>query len=295
MKILIADKFNDRLPQELARFGEVTDDPGQLADAEVLLVRSKTKATAEFLAPAGKLELIVRGGVGIDNIDTDYCKSKGIIVRNTPEASSPAVAELAIGLMLAVARNIPEADATMKAGKWEKKRLRGSELLGKTLGLVGVGRIGHQVAVRAVAFGMKVIGYKRNPPVPPPVEQVGSLDGLYAESDYLSLHVPATPQTEKMINAEAIAKMKHGAVLVNTARGKCVDEEALAKALTYGHIRGAALDVFVAEPPEGSPLLSAPNVVLTPHLGASTGENMERISTQVVQLVAELSEGRLRA
>jgi D-3-phosphoglycerate dehydrogenase len=295
MKILIADKFNDQLPIELARFGEVTSDLAVLPEADALLIRSKTKATAEFLAPAANLKLIIRGGVGIDNIDCDYCRGKGVIVRNTPEASSPAVAELAIGLMLSFARNISEGDATMKQGAWEKKRLGGSELLGKTLGLVGCGRIALEVARRAAAFGMDVIGFKRTPPAPPPIQLVDSLEEIWKRSDYISLHIPATPETINLINAETISKMKNGAILINTARGKCINEEDLAKALTYGHIRGAGLDVFCSEPPEGSPLLSAPHCVLTPHLGASTGENMERIKNQVVRLISELAEGRLKS
>ncbi len=295
MKILIADKFNDQLPKDLAEFGEVTDDVGQLSDAEVLLVRSKTKATADYLAKAAKLKLIIRGGVGIDNIDLDYCKKKGIIVRNTPQASSPAVAELALGLMLSFARNIPEGAATMQAGKWEKKRLGGTELLGKTLGLIGAGRIAQEVAKRAHAFGMKVIAFEILGKAPEPIELVNSVDDVFARADYISLHVPVTPQTLKMINAEAIAKMKPNAVLVNTARGKCIDEAALAAALEAGKIRGAALDVYASEPPEGSPLIGAPNLVLTPHLGASTKENMVRIAAKVVELVGQLAEGKLTA
>ena len=295
MKILVADKFNAELPQELARFGRVTNDLAELPDADVLVVRSKTKATAELLAPAAKLRLVIRGGVGVDNIDVKHCQSRGIIVKNTPEASSPAVAELAIALMLAFARNIPQAHRSTHEGGWEKSAFEGTELLGKTLGLVGCGRIAREVAKRAVAFGMKVIGYKRNAPAPAPIELVRTLDELFAQSDYISLHVPSTPETEKLINASSLAKMKPTAILINTARGKCVDEAALADALKAGGIRGAALDVYTKEPPEGSPLVGCPRLIMTPHLGASTHENLTRIAQRIVELVGELAAGRLKA
>jgi D-3-phosphoglycerate dehydrogenase len=295
MKVLVADKFNEQLPKDLARAGHtVTTNVAELADADVLVVRSKTKATAEYLAPAGKLRLVIRGGVGVDNIDVNYCKGKGILVRNTPEASSVAVAELAVALMLAFARNIPQAHASTHAGGWEKTAFEGTELMGKTLGLVGAGRIAQEVARRAAAFGMKTIAFEILGTAPEPIELVKSLDELYAQSDYLSLHVPATPQTEKMIDAAAIAKMKPTAVIVNTARGKCVDEAALAEALKAGRIRGAALDVYAKEPPEGSPLVGCPRLIMTPHLGASTGENLTRIALRIAELVGELAAGKLK-
>jgi D-3-phosphoglycerate dehydrogenase len=296
MKVLIADKFNEGLSKDLAKAGhQVTANVAELADADVLVVRSKTKATAEYLAPAKKLRLVIRGGVGTDNIDVNYCRGQGIIVKNTPEASSVAVAELAVGLMLAFARNLPQAHASTIAGGWEKTAFEGTELLGKTLGLVGAGRIAQEVAKRAAAFGMQVIAYEILGTAPEPIKLVQSLDELYARSDYLSLHVPATPQTEKLINAAAIAKMKKTAVLVNTARGKCVDEAALAAALKEGKIRGAALDVYAKEPPEGSPLVGCPRLIMLPHLGASTAENLTRIALRIVELVGELAAGKLKA
>jgi D-3-phosphoglycerate dehydrogenase len=296
MKVLIADKFNEQLPKDLAKAGhQVTTNVAELADADVLVVRSKTKATAEYLAPAKKLRLVIRGGVGVDNIDVKYCGGKGIIVKNTPEASSVAVAELAVGLMLAFARNLPQAHASTHKGGWEKSAFEGTELMGKTLGLVGAGRIAQEVARRCAAFGMKTIAYEILGTAPEPIKLVGSLDELFKQSDYLSLHVPATPQTEKMINAAALAKMKPTAVIINTARGKCVDEAALAEALKAGKIRGAALDVYAKEPPEGSPLVGCPRLVMTPHLGASTDENLTRIAVRIGELVGELAAGKLKA
>lgn len=296
MKVLIADKFNDALPRELAAAGhQVATDLAELADADVLVVRSKTKATAEFLAPAARLKLVIRGGVGIDNIDAEHCRSRGIAVRNTPEASAPAVAEMAIGLMLAFARRIPQAHASTAAGRWEKSAFKGTELAGKTLGMVGLGRIGQRVARVAQGLGMRVLAY--DPVVTPERAaelgvEAAALEEVLARADFLSLHAPGGPETRGLIGAAALAGMKPTAVLINTARGSCVDEAALAAALKAGKLGGAALDVFEREPPAGSPLLGAPNVILTPHLGASTAENLARIAARIVELVAELAGGR---
>lgn len=295
MNILIADKFGAGLEKRLARFGRVAvADEAFLPEAEVVLVRSATKVNREYIDRAKKLRLVIRGGVGIDNIDTACCKEKGILVRNTPAASSVAVAELALALMLALARRVPEAHASMRDGRWEKKSLKGSELGGKTLGLVGAGRIAREVAVRAKGFGMRVVACRRSKK-PCDFAELVPFERVLAEADFVSLHLPVADETRHLVGAEALAHMKKGAFLVNTARGALVDESALAEALESGKLAGAAVDVYPTEPPDPkSPLLSAPNVVLTPHLGSSTGENMERIADEAVALIETLSAGRLK-
>ncbi len=287
MKILISDAFDATLPEKLQRFGEVTTDTSQLAEADVVLVRSKTKCTREYIDRAGNLKLIIRGGVGLDNIDVEYARGKGIRVFNTAEASSVAVAELALALMLAVPTRLVEAHVSMKDGKWLKKELKRSELYGKTLGLVGCGNIGTEVGLRARAFGMKVIGYDPILKGHDFVELV-SLEQLLTQSDYLSLHVPLNDETRGMVNRETIAKMKDGVVLVNTSRGGCVVEEDLARELASGKVRAYATDVWYSDPPDpSSPLLSAPNVIMTPHIGASSAENMLRIGDVTIRILDE--------
>ena len=281
MVILLADAFAPDLPGRLSPFGEVTSDLSRVSEAEVVIVRSKTKVDKAMIDKAPKLKYIIRGGVGVDTIDVDYAKQKGIAVDNTPEASSLAVAELAFALMIAMPNHIAEADSSMKQGKWLKKELERTELSGKTLGLIGIGRIARELAIRAKAFGMKVIAYDKY------VEksdaaQMMSLDEVYAKSDYISIHTPLTDETKGMINAAAIAKMKKGAYLINTCRGPVVKVEDVAAALKDGKLAGFATDVYDKEPPEGSPLLSAPRVVLTPHLGASTEENLLRLGDCIV-------------
>ena len=289
MLILICDAFDKSLPKRLERFGEVTEDLNRLSEAEVALVRSKTKCTADWIAAAPKLKLIVRGGVGIDNIDVKAAKERAIEVRNTPQASAVAVAELAFALMLAVPNRLVEAHNALKLeGRFPKKEIKRTELLGKTLGLVGIGRIAQEVAKRARAFGMRVLAYD------PFVKQsdvailVPTLKELLREADYLSLHTPLTDDTKGMINRETIAAMKDGVVIVNTGRGKCVIEEDLAEALRSGKIGAYATDVWYSDPPDpSSPLLAAPNVTMTPHLGASSKENLLRIGDEVVALLEE--------
>jgi D-3-phosphoglycerate dehydrogenase len=289
MKILISDAFDPSLPDRLARFGEAFDDKGRLAEAEVVLVRSKTKVTAEYIDSAPNLKLVIRGGVGIDNIDVEHAKSKGIEVRNTPQASSIAVAELAMALMLAVPNKIPFGHEGMLAGDWRKKKIKRTELYQKTLGLVGIGRIASEVAKRAAAFGMKVVAFD------PYVEQsehaeMLPLDDVLARADYLSLHTPLTDETKGMVNASFIGKMKDGAILINTGRGKCVVEEDVAAALKSGKLAGFGNDVWYSDPPESTPLTSAPNVVLMPHVGASTAENLLRIGDVIVEILEEHSD-----
>ena len=294
MKILIADVFGPELPGLLAAYGDVySGDDSVLEEADVLLVRSKTKVRGDYLERARNLKLVIRGGVGVDNIDMQTCAARGIYVRNTPQASAIAVAEMAFALMLSVLRHVPPADAGTRAGEWPKKQLKGSELYGKTLGLIGLGNIANEVAVRAKAFGMTVLGTRRSNKSSACAEVV-ALEDLLARADVISLHVPATPETRDLVNAGTIAQMKQGAILINTARGACVNSADLVAALESGRLGGAGIDVYEKEPVgEDSPLLSAPRVVLTPHLGASTAENMGRIAETAVRLVADLVEGRL--
>jgi D-3-phosphoglycerate dehydrogenase len=293
MKILIADKFGEDLPGKLAKYGEVvSEDMSQLKDADVLLVRSKTKPNKEFIDSAPNLKLIIRGGVGIDNIDTAYCKEKGILVHNTPSASAIAVAELVIAQMLTIQRRIVEAHNSTNAGRWEKKKLKGAEIYQKTLGLIGIGRIATEVAVRAKAFGMDIISY--DPYVKEhEIARMTTLEEVLKGSDFISLHIPFTEETADLINKETLSLMKDNAVILNTSRGKVINEDDLAAALKAGTIRYAAIDVYRKEPPEGSPLIGLDNILVTPHLGASTGENLQRIGQLVEKLVGELSRGEL--
>lgn len=292
MKILISDAFDPSLPDKLSKYGEVTDDKEQLGDADVVLVRSKTKCTKEYIDSAPKLKMILRGGVGLDNIDREYAKQKGILVSNTAEASAIAVAELAFALMLSMPNHIVEGDSSMKAGKWMKKELKRTELYGKTLGLLGVGNIGTEVARRAKAFGMTVLAYDPYIKSHDYAEMVNGLDDFIGKCDYISLHVPLTDETAGMINQDLISKMKDGVYLINTGRGKCVNENDVAEALKSGKIKGFATDVWYSDPPEDSPLTSAPNCVCTPHIGASTKENLLRIGDVIDRLIGEFVKGK---
>jgi D-3-phosphoglycerate dehydrogenase len=291
MLILICDAFDASLPKRLEKFGEVTDDVARLKDAEVALVRSKTKCTAEWIAGAPKLKLIIRGGVGLDNVDAKAAKERGIEVRNTPAASSVAVAELAFALMLSVPNRLIEAHNAMKQGKFLKKELKRTELFGKTLGLIGIGRIANEVAKRAAAFGMRVLAFDPFVKHTDHAILVPTLKELIRQADYISLHVPLTEDTKGMINKDTLALMKDGVVIVNTGRGKCVVEEDLAQALASGKVAAYATDVYYSDPPDASsPLLSAPNVTFTPHIGASSKENLLRIGNEVVALLEEKSK-----
>jgi D-3-phosphoglycerate dehydrogenase len=290
MKILISDAFHPSLPEKLKAFGEVTDDKNEVADADVVLVRSKTKCTREYIDDAKKLRLIIRGGVGLDNIDVDYARSKGIQVFNTAEASAVAVAELAFALMIAVPTRMVEGHVGMMERKWRKKELKRTELMGKTLGLVGAGNIGTELARRAIAFGMRVIAYD---PLLKNHELVDlvTMDELLALSDYISLHVPLTDETLGMINRETIEAMRDDVVIINSARGKCVDEEDMVAALEAGKVRAYATDVWYSDPPDDScPLYDAPNVIMTPHLGASSKENMLRIGDIIVRILEDFRQ-----
>jgi D-3-phosphoglycerate dehydrogenase len=287
MKILLADSFDASLPDALKKYGEVTADAAQLPEADIVLIRSKTKATKEYIDQAKKMKLIIRGGVGLDNVDSAYAKEKGITVKNTPEASSIAVAEQAFAMMVAVPNRLVEAHNSMKEGKWLKKELKRTELLGKTLGIIGCGRIGSEVAKRAQAFGMKVIGYD---PLIPKAEYIAlqpTLDAMLPQCDYISMHTPLNDATRGMINKDVIAKMKKGVVIINTGRGKCVIEQDMVDALKEGKVAAYATDVWYSDPPENSPLINAPNVLMAPHIGASTTENLLRIGKQVDQIIGE--------
>jgi D-3-phosphoglycerate dehydrogenase len=290
MKILISDAFDPSLPDKLTAFGEVTDDKDRLAEVDVVLVRSKTKCTREYIDSATNLQLIIRGGVGLDNIDVEYARSKGIQVFNTAEASAVAVAELAFALMISVPTRLVEGHLGMRDHEWLKKQLKRTELMGKTLGLFGAGNIGTELARRAIAFGMRVIAYDPFLKGHETADLV-TMDELLSESDYLSLHVPLTDETRNMINSETIGRMKDGVVIINTSRGGCVDESAMKDALASGKVRAYATDVFQSDPPaDDSPLYDAAHVIMTPHIGASTKENMLRIGDVVVRILEDFAQ-----
>ncbi len=261
-----------------------------IGEYDAMVVRSRTKVRQPLLDKATRLKVIIRGGVGLDNIDAEYARQKGIKVLNTPRANSAAVAELVLGLMFALARHITVADASMKAGRWEKKALEGSEIAGKTLGLIGFGRIGQLLAQKALALGMSVLAYDPYVAITMEGVRAASIEEILKQADYLSLHVPVTPETKNMIGAEQLAMMKPTAYLINAARGGVVDEAALYEALVTKQIAGAALDVFTEEPPKSEALLkliALPNVVATPHLGASTVEALARVGGEVADLAIE--------
>ncbi len=292
MLILISDALDESLPKKLARFGEVTDDKSRLPEADVVIVRSKTKCTKEWIDQAKNLKLIIRGGVGLDNVDLEYAKEKGVVVRNTPKASGIAVAELAFGLMLAAASHIIPAHEGMKEGKWLKKQLKRSELHGKTLCLVGMGNIATEVAKRAMAFGMNVVAYRRSGKPSDYADVKPTLEEALRDADYVSLHLPLTDETRGLIDASAIEAMKDGAVLINTGRAGTVDAEAVKAALESGKLRAYATDVWPSDPPpEDYPLLHAPNVIMTPHIGANTKENQLRIGDEIVSIIQEYVNG----
>jgi len=285
MLILISDAFDPSLPERLKTFGEVTDDKSRLAEAEVLLIRSKTKCTREYLDQAKALKLIIRGGVGMDNIDRAYGEEKGIHSINTPEASSVAVAEQAMTLMLGAINHLVAGHNGLAEGKWLKKQLKRSELYKKTLALIGIGRIGREVALRAKAFGMNVIAY--DPFVDKSdVAELCTLEQLAEKADVISLHTPLTETTKNLIDGALIGKMKKGVVIVNTARGGVIDEAAMVAALEAEQVACYATDVWLSDPPaDDCALLKAPRVLMAPHLGASSKENLLRIGDTVVELI----------
>jgi D-3-phosphoglycerate dehydrogenase len=293
MLILISDAFDPSLPEKLAKFGEVTDDASRLSEADVVLIRSKTKATKEFIDEAKNMKLIIRGGVGTDNIDKPYCAEKGILVQNTPKSPSIAVAELAFALMLAVPNHVVKAHTTMAAGEWAKKECKRTELYGKTLGLIGIGNIAQAVAVRAKAFGMTVKAYDKYVATSDKAEMVPTLEGLVAQCDYISMHLPKTEETTGLLNAAVIAQAKDGVVVINTGRGLTVDAAAMKAALESGKVAAYATDVWDSDPPSPDyPILSAPNVLMAPHIGASSTENLLRIGEEVVAHIEAFVGGK---
>ncbi|NOY88371.1 MAG: hydroxyacid dehydrogenase [FCB group bacterium] len=287
MLILISDAFDATLPEKLTKYGEVTDDKTRQAEAEIILVRSKTKVTKEYIDSSPKLKYIIRGGVGLDNIDLKYAQEKGIKVDNTAEASTTAVAELAFALIIALPNHITQADKSMREGKWLKKELKRTELFGKTLGILGMGRIGTALAMRAQAFRMKVLAWHPDVFFSDFAEIRPTMKEVMEESDYLSLHMPLIESTKGIINKKTLSYCKDGAYMVNTGRGPCVVEEDIVEALKSGKLAGFATDVWASDPPQDSPLFDAPHTIFTPHIGASTQENMIRIGIVVDQLIDE--------
>ncbi|MBN1680818.1 MAG: phosphoglycerate dehydrogenase [Anaerolineae bacterium] len=289
-----ADSIEVYAPGKMTR----EDTLAAMPDADALIVRSATTADAELLAQAAKLKVIVRAGVGVDNIDLDECTRRNIVVMNTPDANTIATAELAFGLMLALARHIPQADASLRAGHWDRKKYMGTQISGKTLGIIGFGRVGRALAQRAKAFDMREIAY--DPFVPERVARhlglslVPRMEDLLEEADIISLHALVTDETRGMINRENIAKMKDGVLIVNAARGKLINSADLAEALISGKVAGAALDVYDVEPPAPeNPLLGLDNVIYTPHLGASTHEAQAAVAIDAAkQAVEALLDGK---
>ncbi len=299
-RVLISDKLESAGIAVLQDAGaEVDNRPGlsgpalqqALQAADGVIVRSGTKVTAELLENPGKLRAIVRAGVGVDNIDVAAATRKGIVVMNTPGGNTVSTAEHTITMMMALSRHIPAADASVHQGKWERGKFVGTQLAGKTLGVVGLGRVGREVARRAAGLDMTVIGY--DPFLSPDraaqlgIESMADLASLLPRCDYLTVHTPLTEETRDLIGAKELALMKKEARVLNCARGGIINEQALVEALKAGHLAGAALDVFVDEPPGDHPLLKLPNVVTTPHLGASTTEAQESVALEAAQLMRD--------
>lgn len=301
MHVLVPDNLSEAGLVMLAEAGLTYHAPGKMsraetleaiAEADGLIVRSGTKADAELLSKAPRLKAIVRAGVGVDNIDLAAAAHHNIVVMNTPQGNTIATAELTLALMLALARHIPQAQASLQAGHWDRKSFTGTELRNKTLGVVGFGRVGQAVAKRAIAFDMRVIAYDPfiNPFVGQSmgVEMVTGLTTIWSQADYITLHAVVTPDTKHMINADSIAKMKAGVRIINAARGALIDDAALAAAVQDGKVAGAAVDVYSEEPPPaGHPLIGLAGVVHTPHLGASTDEAQEDVATEAAQKIID--------
>jgi D-3-phosphoglycerate dehydrogenase len=308
MKVLVSDNLSDLGVEIFQKTPGIDVDvrtglgpeelKGVISQYHGLVIRSTTKVTAEVLEAADILKVIGRAGIGLDNVDIPAASRRGIVVMNTPEGNTITAAEHAVAVMMALTRNIPQATASLKEGKWEKEKFQGRELYNKTLGLIGVGKIGRIVADRAKGMKMKVIAcdpYLR----PETLEKLDlepvSFEELLARSDYVSIHTPKTDETTDMFNKETMAKMKKGAMLINCARGGIVNEDDLYEALASGHLGGAALDVFVAEPPSHMKLMDLPNFICTPHLGASTREAQDNVAVDVAeQVIAYLLHGTVK-
>lgn len=310
MKVLVADRISSRGIEELSAAGklEVSVQTG-LSEAELIkvipefsaiVVRSETKVTAPILHAATRLRVVGRAGVGVDNVDVETATRRGVIVMNTPGGNTISTAEHAFSLLLCVARKIPQAHANLQIGRWDRKQFEGTELYNKTLGIIGMGRIGSELSRRAIAFGMRVLAYdpylSSSRARSLQVELIEDLDELLPLADFITLHTPLTPETHHLLNAVRLTKTKRGARLINCARGGLIDEVALLESLGKGQLAAAALDVFEMEPlPNDSPLRSLPNLILTPHLGASTVEAQESVGIEIAQAIrAALLEGTIR-
>ncbi len=304
MKILITDPIEQVCTDILQRDGiQVDAKPGLPADEikkiigtyDALIVRSGTKVTADIIAEAKEMKVIGRAGAGVDNIDVGAATRKGIVVMNTPGGNTVSTAEHTMALMMSMARNVPQSFHDLQNGKWEKKKYMGTELFGKTLGIIGLGKVGKEVAARAKAFGMSTIGY--DPLVSPEVVaklgvELVPLDEIYRRSDFITVHTPLTEETRGILGEKAFSACKQGVRVINCARGGLIDEAALLKALESGKVAGAAFDVFVKEPPGDNPLLKHPKVVATPHLGASTEEAQEKVAKQIGEQLVDFFKGR---
>jgi D-3-phosphoglycerate dehydrogenase len=303
-KILITDGLEENGQIILRAAAQVDDRSGISADEllqvigeyDALVVRSRTKVTGPLLAAADRLKVVGRAGVGVDNIDLAAATTRGVIIANTPTATSQAVAELALGLMFALARSIPRGDSAMKTGQWIKKELQGVELNGKVLGIIGMGNIGASVARSAAALGMTTLGFDpllSQDEISRRGAQPVTLAEVYRRSDFISLHVPLSPDTRGMIGGQALGQMKRGVRLICTARGGVIDETALLGALESGQVAGAALDVFAQEPPGLTALVAHPNVIATPHIGAQTVEAQMRAAEDIAREILSALNGEL--
>jgi len=306
MKVIVTDKMADEAIQVLKKAGHdvILDEMDadtllkEIGKYDALMVRSRTKAVKDVVEAGakGNLKVIGRAGIGVDNIDIETAGKKGIPVVNSPTGATASVAELAIGHMISLSRHITKADSTMKKGEWAKKKLKGNELNNKTLGLVGTGNIGRYTAKLAQCFGMKVIGFdpfiSKEDMQKDDIKKIQDLPDLVKQADFISIHIPHNPKTHHIINKDMIDMMKTGAYIINCARGGTVDEKALYDALKEGKIAGAALDVYESEPPEKSPLFELDNVVLTPHLGASTKEGQIKAGTVCAEQINKVLSGK---
>ncbi len=304
MKVLVTDPIEQVCTDILQKEGiQVDAKPGLPPDEikkiiggyDALIVRSGTKVTADIIAEAKEMKVIGRAGAGVDNIDVGAATRKGIVVMNTPGGNTISTAEHTMALMMSLARNVPQSFHDLQNGKWERKKYMGTELFGKTLGVIGLGKVGREVAARAEAFGMNVIGY--DPLLASDVAsklglETVSLDDIYKRSDFITVHTPLTEETKNILGEKAFAVCKRGVRVINCARGGIIDEQALLKALESGQVAGAAFDVFIKEPPGDNPLLKHPKVVATPHLGASTEEAQEKVAKQIGEQLVDFFKGR---
>lgn len=302
-KVLLTDGLEENGKEILRSAAEVTDQSGISAEDllkvvgqyDALIVRGRTKVTESVLAAAPHLKVVGRAGVGVDNIDLAAAKAHQVTVVNSPLATTVAVAELTLSLMLSLVRELPRADASMKAGKWLKKEFEGRELFGKTLGVIGFGRIGSAVATRAKAFEMKILAYDPLVSAEEIKKRGGepvSLDELLTAADMITMHMPLTADSRNLLNAEALAKTKAGVYIVCAARGGVIDEEALLAALNSGHVAGAALDVFANEPPGATELVAHPHVIDSPHIGAQTVEAQARAANDIAEEILNALAGK---